>query len=434
MSANAHRLGWIGMGRMGYPMAERLLKAGHDLSIWNRTRAKAEPLAGQGRQRWSTGRPISPTSTSCSPWSRPARTSSRSISATTAWSPAATVRCRGSSSTAPRSGSTSRRRSGSGSAGRGAALIAAPVSGNGKCVKAGKLSAVASGPEPAYREIEPLSRGDRRPRRVLCRRGRARAHLQDRAQRHAGRGHPEPGRDHDSDAEGRRAAPRLSGLHQQERDGLDLHPLQVAGPGQSRLDHDLHAGAAAQGPRPRPRRTRASSRSPMPVAAAAREALQAHFGVAQPAEPIPTPICSKDFAALLETGGAAGRDQRSRARTSRSTTASIARIRNETCVIEECKAAERAATPGKAAETAAGHAAWSSTGHAHGLRAKPVFPRYGPEATSSTAANAAFHAAAPSSPAAAAPAALQNRTLDRTCPRGSPQRCRATTARAVRSC
>jgi 3-hydroxyisobutyrate dehydrogenase len=38
---------------------------------------------------------------------------------------------------------------------RGAALIAAPVSGNGKCVKAGKLSAVASGPEPAYREIEP---------------------------------------------------------------------------------------------------------------------------------------------------------------------------------------------------------------------------------------------------------------------------------------
>jgi 3-hydroxyisobutyrate dehydrogenase len=34
-------------------------------------------------------------------------------------------------------------------------LIAAPVSGNGKCVKASKLSAVASGPEPAFREIEP---------------------------------------------------------------------------------------------------------------------------------------------------------------------------------------------------------------------------------------------------------------------------------------
>ena len=29
-------IGWVGMGRMGYPMAERLLKAGHDVKIWNR--------------------------------------------------------------------------------------------------------------------------------------------------------------------------------------------------------------------------------------------------------------------------------------------------------------------------------------------------------------------------------------------------------------
>ncbi len=43
-----HSLGWIGMGRMGYPMAERLLKAGHSVAIWNRTRAKAEPLAKKG--------------------------------------------------------------------------------------------------------------------------------------------------------------------------------------------------------------------------------------------------------------------------------------------------------------------------------------------------------------------------------------------------
>src|SRR5262249_4377341 len=42
------RIGWIGIGRMGFPMAERLIKAGHDVSIWNRTRAKAEPLAKIG--------------------------------------------------------------------------------------------------------------------------------------------------------------------------------------------------------------------------------------------------------------------------------------------------------------------------------------------------------------------------------------------------
>src|ERR1700726_4616273 len=43
-----HSLGWIGVGRMGYPMAERLLKAGHSVALWNRTRAKAEPLAKKG--------------------------------------------------------------------------------------------------------------------------------------------------------------------------------------------------------------------------------------------------------------------------------------------------------------------------------------------------------------------------------------------------
>ena len=48
MAQNTQKIGWIGMGRMGYPMAERLLKAGYDVSIWNRTRSKAEPLAAKG--------------------------------------------------------------------------------------------------------------------------------------------------------------------------------------------------------------------------------------------------------------------------------------------------------------------------------------------------------------------------------------------------
>ena len=42
------KIGWIGAGRMGIPMAEKLIKAGYDVSIWNRTRAKAEPLAKIG--------------------------------------------------------------------------------------------------------------------------------------------------------------------------------------------------------------------------------------------------------------------------------------------------------------------------------------------------------------------------------------------------
>ena len=44
-----HKIGWIGAGgRMGYAMAERLAKAGADVAVWNRTRAKAEPLAKSG--------------------------------------------------------------------------------------------------------------------------------------------------------------------------------------------------------------------------------------------------------------------------------------------------------------------------------------------------------------------------------------------------
>jgi 3-hydroxyisobutyrate dehydrogenase len=42
------KIGWIGAGRMGIPMAEKLIKTGYDVSVWNRTRAKAEPLAKAG--------------------------------------------------------------------------------------------------------------------------------------------------------------------------------------------------------------------------------------------------------------------------------------------------------------------------------------------------------------------------------------------------
>src|SRR5215216_5938342 len=42
------RLGWVGTGRMGYALAGRLLEAGCDLAVYNRTRAKAEPLAELG--------------------------------------------------------------------------------------------------------------------------------------------------------------------------------------------------------------------------------------------------------------------------------------------------------------------------------------------------------------------------------------------------
>ena len=42
------QIGLIGLGQMGSGIAANILKAGHDLTIYNRTRAKAEALASQG--------------------------------------------------------------------------------------------------------------------------------------------------------------------------------------------------------------------------------------------------------------------------------------------------------------------------------------------------------------------------------------------------
>ena len=48
MPSHDTRLGWLGTGRMGAAMAGRLLEAGERLDVWNRTKAKTEPLVAKG--------------------------------------------------------------------------------------------------------------------------------------------------------------------------------------------------------------------------------------------------------------------------------------------------------------------------------------------------------------------------------------------------
>lgn len=147
------RIGWIGLGRMGYPMAERVLHAGYDLHVWNRTRAKAEPLAARGATlvdspcdlafvdvlatMVSTGKDVEQVYFGESGVLSGSET------------PAIFLDC---SSIAVEQSANLRARL----AERGADLIASPVSGNGNCVKAGKLSAVASGPRPAFDTVAPI--------------------------------------------------------------------------------------------------------------------------------------------------------------------------------------------------------------------------------------------------------------------------------------
>lgn len=146
--SNVHKIGWIGTGRMGFPMAERLAKNGCDLTAFNRTRAKAEPLAKSGAK--FVGRPadlagcdIVFTMVSASDDLKQVTLGMDGVLANGGKAPKILVDC----STVSEEASAEVRAA---ALKRGTQMLAAPVSGNGKVVKAGKLTIVASGPKAAY--------------------------------------------------------------------------------------------------------------------------------------------------------------------------------------------------------------------------------------------------------------------------------------------
>ena len=48
------KIAFCGLGRMGVPMAGRLLDAGHDVAVWNRTAGRAAPLVERGARQASS--------------------------------------------------------------------------------------------------------------------------------------------------------------------------------------------------------------------------------------------------------------------------------------------------------------------------------------------------------------------------------------------
>ena len=155
MAQDAPRIGWIGAGRMGIPMAERLIRAGHDVTVWNRTAAKAEPLAKlgariAGRAAELAGLDIVFSIVSTGKDLEEVYFGPDGVaSAKGGRLPAIFVDC---STIGVEESAHMRERL----AAAGAAYIAAPVSGNAKVIVAGRLSAVASGPEAPFRRVEPL--------------------------------------------------------------------------------------------------------------------------------------------------------------------------------------------------------------------------------------------------------------------------------------
>jgi len=55
-AATGKKVGFIGLGLMGRPMALNLAKAGHDVTVWNRTASRAEAVAAEGAKLGATVR------------------------------------------------------------------------------------------------------------------------------------------------------------------------------------------------------------------------------------------------------------------------------------------------------------------------------------------------------------------------------------------
>src|SRR5215212_10569623 len=152
-NVRGRKLGWAGVGRMGYALAERLLRAGCDVAIYNRTRSKAEPLAELGATIVDS----------------PADLADRDIVFTMVAGPedfkavvlgedgllsrpdAAPPVIVDSSTVSPEASAEVRAETDA----RDVALLAAPVSGNPSVVDAGKLTVVVSGPNDAWEAVRP---------------------------------------------------------------------------------------------------------------------------------------------------------------------------------------------------------------------------------------------------------------------------------------
>ena len=142
-----HTVGWIGTGRMGYALATRLLNAGVDVAVWNRTRSKAEPLSELGATIVDSpselaGRDIIITNVASSDVYTDVILGSSGV-----LSGEGAPRLIIDSSTISEDASDTVRAE---ATKVGTAVLAAPVSGNAKVVKSGRLSVVVSGPQEAF--------------------------------------------------------------------------------------------------------------------------------------------------------------------------------------------------------------------------------------------------------------------------------------------
>ena len=147
-------VGWIGTGRMGFAMASRLLDAGADVTAWNRTRAKAEPLMEKGGKVVDSPTELADRDVVFTMVGGPkdfeeVAMGEHGVLSQGGQTPGMLIDCTSINEESSKKVRDYAR-------GVGTEMIDAPVSGNHHVVVAGKLSIVASGDAASFEKARPF--------------------------------------------------------------------------------------------------------------------------------------------------------------------------------------------------------------------------------------------------------------------------------------
>ena len=193
MSEHTTRVGWIGCGRMGSAMAKRLIAAGYDVSVTNRTISKAEALGKIGatvveNPKDLASRDVVFIMVSANADLLEVTSGPYGVLSDETLAPRIIVDCSTVSSEISAQVRSACEK-------RGVEFLAAPVSGNPKVVAAGRLTLAVSGTREAFDEARALL-DEIGPWRDLRRRRRSGAPRKDLSQHALGHRDPGNGGDH----------------------------------------------------------------------------------------------------------------------------------------------------------------------------------------------------------------------------------------------
>ncbi len=152
-SQNLPTIGWIGAGRMGAQLVQRLLSAGYDVAVYNRTAAKVQPLIDAGASYAEHPLDLSGRDIVFSMVAADTDLEAVMLEEGGLLTGEAAPRIISDVSTVSAAVSEKIRLA---AAERGTAFLATPVSGNPSVIAAGKLTVAVSGAREAFEEIQPV--------------------------------------------------------------------------------------------------------------------------------------------------------------------------------------------------------------------------------------------------------------------------------------